>query len=188
MKVCPVFLEVLAIIVHFGIRCIKIERKYLIAVNPFRPEHINVWILVVCCLVINVILEVSEHGAVLHVMSVEEGVPACKCRVNFAVHKHASCAVFLHLKRVMQVELVILPLNNRVIDLSSRSIQPADKTSVYLLKAVEIDLHIRKIASVVVTFQSIPIFLFTAVCGSRFGLRTLFGCRSGTDLRILRKI
>ena len=91
------------------IRCVIIQNRVLLKIT-----------------LLLVVGETCEHGAVVHVMAIQNRVIAREIRLADRVHEDTATGVFGSVQGMMEVILVVSALQNRITDDGIRAVDPAD--------------------------------------------------------------
>ena len=69
---------------------------------------------------------VLKHTSILHVMAVQHIMQGRKIGLIGIVQKNRARRALLSVQVTVQVIIIVLPLNHRIIDLSSRNLNPGN--------------------------------------------------------------
>ncbi len=86
-----------------------------------------------------VVLQSGEHGSVLHVVSVDDGVQIAEVCMVERFHKDAAHPVGFLFEGVGQIIGIIICMYHRITDHCVRNLDPADGLGVDLLKRSQVD-------------------------------------------------
>jgi len=136
VRVFPDAAEVLHISgrVHSG----DIAGKEFDPVRCRRRHQIHYRVLVIIALVF-VPGDAGEHGAILHVMSVNDGIVIGEVGPVLDIQKWTAVAVLGSVCQVLQVISIVIALYDRVIDGGIWTVDPADHIGVYCLQCLKVD-------------------------------------------------
>ena len=88
---------------------------------------------------VNIVVQGSEHGAVLHIVTVDNGVCTGEVGAAFAVDEQCAACIVCAVKLVVQVIVVVLALNHDIVDDSVGRVYPCADILVRSKQIVEID-------------------------------------------------
>ena len=88
-----------------------------------------------------IFIKVCKHCAVLHMMSVNYGVPVGKTCVVSEIQEYTAGSIPLAAEQVLQIISVILSLYNRIVDLRSFNVDPCNDIRVGLTQYNKIHLR-----------------------------------------------
>ena len=88
-----------------------------------------------------IFIKVCKHCAVLHMMSVNNGVPVGKACVVSEIQEYTAGSIPLAAEQVLQIIAVILSLYNRIVDLRSFNVDPSNDVRVDLTQCSKIHLR-----------------------------------------------
>ena len=84
-------------------------------------------------------MERGKHGAVLHVVAVDDRIEVGQIGIVAEIHEDTAGRIVLPVDHVAEIGLVALTAQDRVVDLRPFAVDPADDIGVLRQKAVEID-------------------------------------------------
>ena len=111
--------------------------KYFVFIIFFRGEHpeIGACGIGIFC---DKAFEDTEHGAIFHIMAVDDGVQVLEVPVISIVNKNSSSKIISFLVGHMEIIIIICSLYHRITDSQSLHIQPSHYVLIFSQQGIEI--------------------------------------------------
>lgn len=121
------------------VRCLRDKsREHHQMIVSVRRRKLQGFVLVVIAVFLCISPNASEHAAILHVMTIYNGIKALKILLHPAVHEQGAAAAPLLVEARMEVGVVVRSLNHRIVDHGALLVQPALHIRIHLLQRLPI--------------------------------------------------
>ena len=111
--------------------------QYIQSVDMIRCQVPHVLVLIIVILM-DILMKRSKHGSVLHMMAIDDSVDIRQIGIVVAVHENAAGGIILSVDHSMNIGIIALAAQDRIIDLCAIAVDPADHIGVLGDEAVEI--------------------------------------------------